>query len=299
MGDRINDKIKVILDKSEYRPGQTVSGYIEVTVAEATPIMGLHLRFFGEETGSYMDKSGTNRWSNQVITPQYISCTVEPELNVGSHQFIFSFVIPHDAPPSFVLPVHIDDTKTCNAMIAYYALASFDYTHGRLECTHEVKLYPDPPTNSDSPKKESTIINHSYICCFSNGNTSISATIDKSFYYFGDSVNLKILVDNEESKHSISDILAYIYTYKTLCHEDTTIDQWAANSRQTFSEIGPGLACDIQMSLPVTSEVGASMKKSSISVEQSVVIKGEVMATYALPFTLTIPITIHPAPLNS
>jgi hypothetical protein len=144
-------EIRVLLDRDEYTPGQTVRGHVEVDWPRPRAVRGVRLALVGaEETRISVSRgSGKNRRTvtyterDEIIAEEIIlfggpavgdlQAVGEafrrlvkpldyPLLPAGRHRYEFDFRLPDDAPPSF---------EGSHARVAYELSARVDVPLGR------------------------------------------------------------------------------------------------------------------------------------------------------------------------
>lgn len=145
--------VAIALERPYHFPGQAVQGYVEMTVIEPEPCLGVYVRVSGEAFTSVVTTAEDgNKSTVQELTSLFdqtflIATAPGDELAPGRHQFTFSAKLPSDLPPSCSR-----STDRGSVHIAYQVSASIDRPDGEHVLLRKVFLNIEQTTPKASNK---------------------------------------------------------------------------------------------------------------------------------------------------
>lgn len=212
------DLLYIHTDKQQYYAGEQVTGQVILSVIQPIHIDAIYLKLSGYEETSFdvsrsrtvYDKNNQPRTehykqhvtgNNTFFKRRYGLYSQKTTLHAGNFVFPFQFILNANLPGTFNLysqkhfssRVQAKVWYSVEAEVAVPGLLTPNLRHSQDIIIHEpLRIAP----MASETHKESKV---TFLCCIPKGTINMSATIDKNAYGPGETVGLRLIVDNSQS----------------------------------------------------------------------------------------------------
>lgn len=239
------------LDRTDYVPGNVVSGTVTINVEnlKGQDLDSLEIYIKGTESVSFKNVVGSNGGKSstkKIIYGKNVFFkikTIVPELSgniaQGSHVFPFSFILPLNIPGSFNLEntnvrgdsstASINFCVGCRLRIP--GLFNFDICESVYTFVHSTPILPIGPVSFNSEKPAT------FLWCISRGKVSVIAHVDRNCCEPGNRFNMNLLVNSAELRAEIKMIQTSIVTRCQLLAESKSIYLISKNCKTKVIDI--------------------------------------------------------------
>jgi arrestin (S-antigen)-like protein len=255
--------------KPDYYPGELVQGTVHLNLTAPTDIDAITLlvegkvkaHFTRSESYSYSSNGKTERGTRtkvyeekQVFYTRVTSLLItKSTLQPGVFVFPFQFHLDYNLPGTCHITHGNSEGKVHYSLFAQAIVPGFFKSN--LEHTQELRVA--------QPQREMAIAtqtfkeeNVTFLCCISKGHVSLSANLVKNLYYPNEMVEVKLQINNSESKVNLRACSLQLIQHVVL-HAKGAEETFSVKVAETKSPpIAAGETCDrtIQMLLPFTLE---------------------------------------------
>ena len=202
--------ITIILDKTEFYPGETIKGNIELVPDSEIYITDIELCFIYLEEWNYTKSEQDKDKSNykQSITLQNLGVNKflpEGENNLIQlspilHLFPFEIKLPEFLFPSFEYPKHDYTAFFRYSLIARLKSPNMDL---ELATSNYIFILSKSPKENNNYEIESSFSIKKW-GIFGKGTTHIKASIPLTCYKFADNIPINVEVDNSNGKMKVT-----------------------------------------------------------------------------------------------
>lgn len=176
-------------------------------------------------------------------------------LAAGNFQFPFQFLLDSKLPGTFELARGSSNShgqyKPIRANVHYEVEAEIAVPgmfNPNLRHSQEILLYQplDRALVGSETFKEANV---TFLCCISKGTVSLAANIDRNAYAPGETVQLRLIVDNSQSQVNLEAASLKLQRSLTLRAQDKTMQETVTVVKSTSPPIAIGERCDRQITL--------------------------------------------------
>eukprot|EP00193_Tetraselmis_chui_P005574 CAMPEP_0177757494 /NCGR_PEP_ID=MMETSP0491_2-20121128/3672_1 /TAXON_ID=63592 /ORGANISM="Tetraselmis chuii, Strain PLY429" /LENGTH=458 /DNA_ID=CAMNT_0019273147 /DNA_START=405 /DNA_END=1781 /DNA_ORIENTATION=+ len=209
-----NGSVSISLDKYQYRPGETVNGYVSLTVTGPLSCSDLNLRFRGEartrvrwtETEHYTDSEGksqtrqTERSAEESVSLCALTTPLahfpDGSIHMGHYQFPFSLPLPSGLPAAFA--VQYPRSSACVFYAVSVKLKRPGIFTWDIQERVVVDLVAPVPAHLANPQEQvvDDVQQVRSCCCINKGQVRLSAYLNKQAYFTSEPYDFSWQVTN-------------------------------------------------------------------------------------------------------
>lgn len=137
------------------------------------------------------------RASNEFLNYEHLLCDFGTNINKGMYQIQFTFIMPHNLPPTLSFKGSSNNAK---ASVGYSTIAKFRHPSHDKVLRYRFPLNLSPPSRMPIyPNPVKSEVNQSIqCCCLDRGRVKGEFFLDKGTYAIGDTINLHIRIEEIE-----------------------------------------------------------------------------------------------------
>lgn len=288
------DLIYIHTDRQQYYAGELVSGQMILSVVHGLNVDGVFLKIYGNEEVEF-DAARVKETKNSDGKKEYVHytervrasktffrrkyCIYSQKCTLTSGNFVFPFQFRLDAklPGTFEIYNHKSFSQYATANITYRVEAEVAVP-GLLtpNLRHSQDILICEPLRAvlmaSDTYKETKV---TFLCCIPKGNVSMTANIDKNAYAPGESVQLRLIIDNSQSRVDL-DCLVLRLSSKISLHasgDEATCSGTVVKASSAGVKAGERADRFIQLSLPPDLEPSTSSDLISCEYVLNVILK--------------------------
>ena len=296
--------------KPDYYPGELVQGTIHLNVTTPTHIDSVRLLVEGSEKTHFTKTKQYNTTVDGKTTTHSVKhnydehrvfftrvvnlLSTKSTLQAGVFVFPFQFVLDHHLPGSCSIGFGSSTGDVTYKLFVQAIVPGF--FKANLEHTQELRVVQplrQLAVATQTFKEE----NVTFLCCIPKGRVTVSANLAKNVYYPNETVEVKLQVNNSESKVNLKACSLELIQTVTLYAkgEEEALSKNIAKTKSP--QIAAGEVCDrtIQMLLP--SIIEASTDSMIVKCSYELVVRLSV--PWSPDVVITQPVQILAAPLSN
>lgn len=321
-----NNLIYIHTDRQQYYAGEQVSGTVILSVIQPLHVDGIYLKIYGYEETEFdvscqsqkTDNQGKvklEQWtervrgSNTFFRKRYCIYSQKCTLASGNFVFPFQFLLDAKLPGTFEIYGQQKFSQRSTKASITYRVETEVAVPGLLKPNlyHSQDILICEPLRtalmSSDTYKECSV---TFLCCIPKGTISMSANIDKNAYEPGDTVRLRLILDNSSSQVDLEYLSLKLVSEinliatevidrpigldsRRICHEVSSSRGTIAKARSAGVKAGERVDRYIQLTLPTDCE--PSTKSSLISCKY--LLSVELKVPWSPDVVITQPVQIY------